>query len=79
MPRPESVGGVAAPCDAKSEPLDSIEALITGKRVCEILNVSSRTLWGLANAGTIPVVRIGRSVRYRPSDVRSFIENGGAA
>ena len=38
------------------------------------MNISERTLWSLMSDGKIPCVRIGRSVRYDPSDIRAWIE-----
>jgi len=41
----------------------------------ETLSISERTLWGLtAPRGPIPVVRIGRSVRYDQRDLIAFID-----
>jgi excisionase family DNA binding protein len=39
------------------------------------LSISLRTLWTLTAEGRIPCVRIGRSVRYDPRDIRSWIES----
>jgi hypothetical protein len=44
------------------------------------LDVCPRTLWGAAKAGQIPVVRIGRSVRFDVRDLVAYIDtNKGAA
>lgn len=49
--------------------------LLTPPETAETLQISSRTLWGLTSPrGPIPCVRIGRSVRYSPVDLRNFIE-----
>ncbi len=55
--------------------------LLTPKQAADSLSISPRTLWTLANSGLIPTVRVGRSVRYDPIDLRRWIEsrkNGGA-
>jgi excisionase family DNA binding protein len=45
-----------------------------------LLAVSQRTLWSLTREGTIPCVRLGRSVRYSVETLRAVIaenERGG--
>jgi excisionase family DNA binding protein len=40
------------------------------------LGISTRKLWALAAPrGEIPIVRIGRSVRFRPEDLAAFVKN----
>jgi predicted DNA-binding transcriptional regulator AlpA len=55
--------------------------LLTVRQTAAALSVSERTLWAIsAPRGPIPVVRIGRSVRYDPGDLREYVEdqkNGG--
>jgi excisionase family DNA binding protein len=48
--------------------------LLTVRQAAEALQISERKLWGMAAAGEIPRVRIGRSVRYDPTDLRAWIE-----
>ncbi|MGE5607810.1 MAG: helix-turn-helix domain-containing protein [Bacillota bacterium] len=50
------------------------EALLTPRDAAERLTISERTLWGLAESGEVPCVRIGRSVRYDPADLRAYID-----
>lgn len=38
------------------------------------LAISPRKLWELTNRGDVPAVRIGRAVRYAPSDLAEWIE-----
>lgn len=38
------------------------------------LSISRRLLWSLTAGGEIPVVRIGRTVRYDPDDLRDWID-----
>lgn len=48
------------------------EPLLTAKQVAGMLQVPSKTIYDLA----IPRVRIGtRRLRWRPSDVRAFIQS----
>lgn len=57
----------AAPC--------VVERLLTYKQAGQLLGVTDRTVWTLVNAGELPAVRFGRSVRIDPADLRAFIEN----
>jgi excisionase family DNA binding protein len=48
--------------------------LLTPRESAQALSVSERTLWSMtAPRGSIPVVKIGRSVRYDPADLREWI------
>lgn len=47
--------------------------LLSAREAAKVLALSERTLWGLtAPRGPIPTARIGRSVRYRLSDLETF-------
>ena len=47
--------------------------LLSARDAAKLLALSERTLWGLtAPRGPIPAARIGRSVRYRHSDLETF-------
>jgi excisionase family DNA binding protein len=48
--------------------------LLTAGEAAKALAVSPRTLWSLTQRGDIPCVRIGRSVRYDPADIRAWID-----
>lgn len=50
--------------------------LVTAGEAAKALAVSPRTLWGLTADKKIPCVKIGRLVRYRPADLRAFVDNG---
>ena len=49
-------------------------ALLTPKQAAAALAISQRKLWELSNCGKIPVVRLGRCVRYDPADLARFVE-----
>lgn len=50
------------------------EALLTLKQAAERLAVSERSVWGkTAPRGPIACVKIGRAVRYRATDLDSFV------
>ena len=44
------------------------------EQAAQALAISQRKLWGLTNDMAIPCVRIGRSVRYDPADIRAYID-----
>ena len=48
--------------------------LLTRQESAERLSQSVRTVDKLIEAGELPVVRIGRSIRIRPSAIEYFIE-----
>ena len=49
--------------------------LLTVPEAAKALAISPRTLWSLTQSGAIPCVRIGRSVRYDPADLKAWIES----
>ena len=52
----------------------------TIEQVATWLNVARSTVYLMLERGELPVVRIGRSVRIRPEDVREYLErNTGRA
>jgi hypothetical protein len=49
--------------------------LLKPRQAALALSVSARTLWGLTSPrGPIPVVRIGRAVRYPADGLRAYVE-----
>lgn len=48
--------------------------LWNGERTREELAVSKRKIAELVASGELPVVRIGRCVRFRPEDVREYVD-----
>jgi excisionase family DNA binding protein len=47
--------------------------LVTAREAAAALSISERTLWTLTQSGDIPVVRLGRSVRYSVEALREHI------
>lgn len=47
--------------------------LLTAPAAARALAISPRTLWALTQRGELPVVRIGRSVKYDPQDLARWI------
>jgi len=53
-----------------------MEKLLTAEEVAQILNVSTAWVYDHADRKkpAITCVRLGKAVRFRPDDVRTFIE-----
>jgi excisionase family DNA binding protein len=49
------------------------DTLLNANQTAALLAISARTLWSLTNAGMIPCVRIGRSVRYRRAALLDWV------
>ena len=47
--------------------------LMTSKQTAEYLCICERKLWDLQKSGSLPAVRIGRSVRFDRDDIDLFI------
>ena len=47
--------------------------LLRAKDVCEKLQVSRMTLHRLVKRGSLPVVRIGRLLRFRPDSIKKML------
>ena len=47
--------------------------LVTTREAAKRLCISERKLWQLTNDGMLPVVRIGRAVRYSIADLQKLI------
>jgi excisionase family DNA binding protein len=52
----------------------SLEPLLTVKHVCELLAVSPQTLYRLIQRGELTPIRVSRSPRFIPADVRAHLE-----
>jgi excisionase family DNA binding protein len=65
---------VSADCPTAPTPTPVGEPkLLTARDAAKALAVCEKTLWTLTNQGELPVVRIGRSVRYDPRDLSAWI------
>jgi excisionase family DNA binding protein len=56
--------------DANSTPLVLLKAI----HVAEILNISRSKAYQLMQSGTIPTIRINRSIRVRTTDLIEYIQ-----
>jgi excisionase family DNA binding protein len=56
------------------------DQLLTYKQAARFLQVSEATLRRMVESGELATIRIGeRSVRFRPSDLRGYVESRVAA
>ena len=51
-----------------------LRLLLSAREAAKALFVCEKTLWTLTKKGEIPVVRIGRAVRYSVDDLREWIQ-----
>lgn len=49
------------------------DSLLSYRQAAALLGVSERTIWSVAQAGEIPIIRIGRCVRFRRAAVIDWI------
>ena len=52
--------------------------LLTEPEAARLLSLSPRTLWGLAERGEVPSIKIGRAKRYRLSDLQAYVASLGS-
>ena len=52
-----------------------MDSLLTVKDAAKFLNVCEMTVYREAKAGTLPHVRIGRSIRFSKDALDAYIEN----
>ncbi len=50
--------------------------LIDAKAACSLLCMGERRLWVLTNCKAIPSRKIGKSVRYSPSELKAWVDCG---
>ena len=53
--------------------MSGLEKLLTGREVAELLQVNPKTVERMARAGRLPSVRVCGRVRFRPSDIASWL------
>ena len=57
-----------------SATLDGVRLLIKPKEAALALAISERSLWQLTKDGSLPCVRIGRTVRYDLRDLETWVD-----
>jgi excisionase family DNA binding protein len=53
--------------------------LLRPKDASRMLALSERTLWSMSQAGLLPCVRVGKSVRYAPDDLAEWVKRAKAS
>ena len=53
---------------------DKAQLLLNEAEAAAMLTFSPRKLWSIRNAGKIPYIKSGRSIRYDPADLLAWIE-----
>jgi ribonuclease D len=59
----------------------TLERLLTEKEAAEVCRFTPRGMIDLRNAGKVPYIRLGRSIRYNAASLRAYLarlEKGGA-
>ncbi|MBP6874766.1 MAG: helix-turn-helix domain-containing protein [Candidatus Eisenbacteria bacterium] len=51
-----------------------IERLLTVREVCEVLHIGKTRVYAMAASGELPAVRIGSALRFRPEQLRRWLE-----
>jgi hypothetical protein len=60
---------------------NTIERLLTEKEAAEVCRFTQRGMIDLRNAGKVPYLRLGRSIRYNAASLRAYLaklEKGGS-
>lgn len=57
--------------------LDKTDELVTANELAGLLGVSPARIYELAREGVLPVVRLGRTIRFSRRAVEMFIQGGG--
>jgi excisionase family DNA binding protein len=71
----EVLSGGSMPVGVSPAPTTHTPKLLTSRHAAKALAICEKTLWAFTDRGEIPVVRIGRSVRYDPQDLSRWIES----
>lgn len=70
-------GGASRGCPAGRQDHESLAPTTGGLQntaeASRFLGVSQRKLWSLYTGGDLPFVRIGKSIRFDPADLRDFV------
>jgi excisionase family DNA binding protein len=55
-----------------------MEALLKVKEAAKVLSISPSTLYDWVAQGVVPYVRIGGTIRFKPSELQAWIDAGSA-
>jgi excisionase family DNA binding protein len=59
--------------------MDNLKKLVTADAVADMFDVPRHRVYELGRARQLPVVRIGRSMRFDPDAIAAWIASGGTA
>jgi excisionase family DNA binding protein len=54
-----------------------LENLTTAQWVSERMGIPIPSVYDYARRGILPCIRVGKLMRFRPSDIEAFISTGG--
>lgn len=69
----ERANDSAARATLNAQAQGRMASLLKSPAAAAFLGICERLLWSLTNCGDIPSVRIGRAVRYDPSDLAAYV------
>lgn len=58
---------------------DPLPRLLTAKQLARQTSLPLSRVYALAREGKLPVIRLGRAMRFDPDAVRAFFDDGGTA
>lgn len=58
--------------EAAAKPAEAEEKYLTTDEVCQLLNVSSNTLWRWGKTGYLVPIKVGRTSQYKLSDIENL-------
>lgn len=64
---------IASKTNHPIEEVSDVKRLLTREEAAELMSISVRQLANLMARGEISVVRIGKSVRFRPEHINEFV------
>ena len=71
MTRRESAAAAVVPI--RPEPAPDLDCALTADDVARLFKVGRRTVYEWSASGALPSVRIGRTVRFRRSDIEALL------
>ena len=63
------------PPPVEAPAVSTVNLLVTPRDAAKALCICQKTLWSLTKRGDLPVVRIGRAVRYDDADLHRYIQH----
>lgn len=73
MTEPTTQPGTTGPGIIAAEGTQELR-LLNADHVCRLLQVKKSWLYDAVEGGDIPVIRLGKQLRFRPTDIAAYIE-----